>query len=331
MGTKQIKDKDHNQQQFQYKNLEGFQITYEEKCFALAFNQSCSYLVAGSDFNIKVFKFDYEQLQPTQLLIAHKDYVQTLNFMKQTNQSFISGGRDSFIIIWELNNMSNWYKKQTLNYHILPITCLIISKNEEFFFSGSDDRTIKLYHKNHDQEWFCKQNIMDHSGTINGLSLNQEQNKLITCAQDFKILIIERDNDNWFVIQTIEQYGLRLCFIFDNLFTFQPNDNAMYLYYPESNNQIINYKKKKIGTKRGGCVCTSLFPQQFIQSKSLLMNKNGGYVHFIKILDLNTYYIVQTINFGTYCLSGEISEDGEYFVTWDNLSNQIQVKKYIEC
>ncbi|CAD8092576.1 unnamed protein product [Paramecium primaurelia] len=331
MGNKNMQEKNDNQQQFQYENLEGCQITQEEKCFALAFNQSCSCLVAGSDFNIKVFKFDYETLEQTQLLIGHQGYIQTLNFMKQTNQRFISGSCDSLIIIWELNILSSlWYKKQTLNYHILSITCLIINKNEDFFFSGSCDKTIKLQVMNHNQEWVCKQSIIEHSSYINGLSLNNDQNKLITCGQDQKILIIQNIDDNWIVIQKIEQYGLRLCFIFDDFFTFQPNGNFMYTYQLESNQQIVNYKQRKINLKRGGCVCTILFPQYFIQSKSLLVNKNGGYVHFVKILDQNRYQKMQTINFGTYQVFGEISSDGQYFVSWDDLSNQIQIKKYIE-
>ncbi|CAD8146657.1 unnamed protein product [Paramecium octaurelia] len=81
---------------------------------------------------------------------------------------------------------------------------------------------------------------------------------------------------------TIEQYGYRLCFINDNLFTFQPG-NKKYLHVYEIN--IINQqysKTNQIDVKSDSNSCNYWFPQQYIKSKCLFVNRNERNVNLIK-------------------------------------------------
>ncbi|CAD8165526.1 unnamed protein product [Paramecium pentaurelia] len=179
-------------------------------------------------------------------------------------------------------------------------------------------------------EWICQQTIMDHNDEVYQLSFNQQQNRLVSCSYNGLILIIEQSEQNkeWIVKQKIkvEQYGYRVCFIDDNMFTFQPYGKEQMCVY-EMNNQ---FTKTKDITVKCGSDFTCLFPQQYINAKFMLVSKNGEYVNIIRKKqngDLLTQY---SIHFGTNRIYGAMSDDGQYLVTWDEKSKQIQIRRYQE-
>ncbi|CAD8214462.1 unnamed protein product [Paramecium pentaurelia] len=92
---------------------------------------------------IKVFEFKLEKLKKTQRLSYHPSDVTTLNFIQKQNQ-FISGSGNGQIIIWSMNENSQWACQQKLNNHSNFINYLIINNNEDVMISGSDDKTIKF-------------------------------------------------------------------------------------------------------------------------------------------------------------------------------------------
>ncbi|CAD8095061.1 unnamed protein product [Paramecium primaurelia] len=69
-----------------------------------------------------------------------------------------------------------------------------------------------------------------------------------------------------------------------------------------------NIKTKDISVIRGGN-CRFFFPQQYIHSKFLLVNKNGYYVNLIWINKNGDFISLQSIDFGTSDLYGQMSED----------------------
>ncbi|CAD8155287.1 unnamed protein product [Paramecium pentaurelia] len=248
--------------------------------------------------------------------------------MNKSNQ-FISASHDKQIIIWSINHNNQWISSQKLNGHSDWIFCLVLNKNEDLIISGSDDKTIKFWQKK--QQWLCSQTITDHTDIVCGLSLNEQQNKLISCGYDKFILIIEQSSQDykWNVIQkiTVEQYGYRLCFINDNVFTFQPYSKELMHVYEMSNTNKQYSKTKDILVKSDYNGCEVYFPQQYINSKCLLVNKNGYNVNLIRKNQNDDFITLQSIQFGTNFLFGQMSEDGEYLITWDDKSNEIQIRK----
>ncbi|CAD8163695.1 unnamed protein product [Paramecium octaurelia] len=317
------------QNQFQYEQLQN-SIKQQEPCVAIATNSDCSIVVAGCKTEIKVFEFKQDILTQAQLLSEHTKGVCTLNFMKKSNQ-FISGSDDNLIIIWSMNQSNQWVCQQKLNEHTKGIYCLVLNNNEDLIISGSCDKTIKFWmNKN---GWLCQQTITDHTGTIYGLSLNQQQNKVISCGYDKQILIIEQSQQDsqWIVIQKIkvETNGSRLCFINDNVFTFQPDSSEQMHVYEinDTNKQYLKTKDVLVKYSKDGY---SLFPQQHIKSKWLLVNKNGIYVNLIKTNENQEFSIQQSIQFGSAYLFGHLSDDGQFLMTWDDISKEIQIRKYHE-
>ncbi|CAD8165516.1 unnamed protein product [Paramecium pentaurelia] len=251
--------------------------------------------------------------------------------MKQSNQ-LISGDQRS-ILIWSFNNNNNsWICTQTIQAHNDWIDCLILNNNEDLFISSSNDKTIKFWIKQN--EWICQQTITDHNSYVNQLSLNEQQNQVISCGSDKLILIIEQsqNNKNWIVKQKIEVgcEGYRLCFINNNLFTFQPRSgNLMYVYEMNSVSQQFT-KSKKITLNQQGNDYSTLFPQQFVKQKQLLMNKHLKSINLIRLTQNSEFKVEQSIQFGTISIYGQLSHDGEYLITWDGESKEIQIRKFRE-
>ncbi|CAD8129635.1 unnamed protein product [Paramecium sonneborni] len=205
------------QQFIQKKNLNSFtfelikenSIKQNQWCCAIAFNRDQSIVVAGCENDIKVFQNIQGKLNQIQFLREHTQLVQSLNFMKNTN-NFVSGSMDFSIIIWQAIRNNQWKCQQKLNGHQDQIFCLLLNNTDDLIISGSLDYTIKFWMKQ--DQWLCQQTITDHTNRVFSLSLNEQQNQLISTSEDQQILIIEQQKQNkqWFVTQKIivNQFGL---------------------------------------------------------------------------------------------------------------------------
>ncbi|CAD8204324.1 unnamed protein product [Paramecium pentaurelia] len=319
-----------NLKPFNYQIIQQSSISQSDWCYAIAFDNDCSTLVAGCYSKIKVYEFKQGIIKEIQTLNEHKDFVYTLNFMKKSKQ-FISGSVDKSIRIWKQNQNYLWSSLQILNGHNGVITCLVLNINEDLIISGSYDNTIKFWIKKN--EWLCQQTITDHSRSVYGLSLNQQQNRIVSCGNDKLILIIENQGQNteWKVIQkiNINNCGYRVCFIDNNMFTLSQRDQEQISVF-EMNNINKQFTKTRDITIKCGSDGECLFPQQYINSKCILLSKNGEYVNLIRKKQNGEFLTEQSIHFGTNYLFGGMSEDGQYLITWDKQSHQIQIRKYHE-
>ncbi|CAD8082830.1 unnamed protein product [Paramecium primaurelia] len=110
------------------------------------------------------------------------------------------------------------------------------------------------------------------------------------------------------------------------MFTFSPKGKEQMSVY-EMNNEFT--KTKDITIKCGSdSIC--LFPSQCINAKCMLMSKNGEYVNIIRKKQNGDLLIQQSMHFGTKLISGTMSDNGQYLVTWDNKQKQIQIRGYQE-
>ncbi|CAD8131023.1 unnamed protein product [Paramecium sonneborni] len=318
-----------NLKPFTYQLIKQYSIKQYEYCNAIAVNKDFSLMVAGCNQQIKVFQFKQGIFKQVSILDEHTDNVYTLNFMKRSDQ-FISGSRDSSIIIWIRNQKNSWICQQKLNEHISEIFCLALNNYEDLIVSGGHDKTIKFWYKQNG--WLCSQTITDHTNDLHGLSFNEQQNKLISCGIDNLILVIEQSQQNklWIVIQKIvvENFGNRLCFIDDNTFTFQPYQKE-YMHVYKMNITNKQYTKTKDILIKGGSE-KWLFPQQYMKLKCILVNKYATNVNLIRKKQNCDFIIEQSIEFGTGDILGCMTDDGQYLITLDYRSKEYQIRKYQE-
>ncbi|CAD8154800.1 unnamed protein product [Paramecium octaurelia] len=227
-------------------------------------------------------------------ICQNKNQVYTLNFMKNSN-NFVSGFIDNSIIIWKENAHNQWNCEQILNGHQGQILCLLLNNNDYLIISASLDKTIKFWMKQN--EWICQQTITDHTNSVSSISLNEQCNKLISCSIDQQILVIERSqlDSYWNVKQKIkvDKCGIRLCFINDMLFKFQPiAQDSMHVY--EMDRITKQYSRtSEIAVKSGSNRCDSFFSQFYAKSKCLLLNKNGNIVN---LMQKNGRFVVEQSN-----------------------------------
>ncbi|CAD8094296.1 unnamed protein product [Paramecium primaurelia] len=303
-------------------------------CFAISINHDSTKIAVGSYQSIKIFQFKQEQMKWISTLIGSRPHLRVFNFMKNSSILF-SGGDDNQLTIWPLNGVNNGKYLKKLYGHNNTINCLVTNNVEDIIISGSDDKSIKFWkQKNY---WILNQTIIEHRDQVYGLSLNQSGNVLISCGQDRQILVIELqqkgDQYQWILRQTIKEQscGYRLCFLNDTLFAFQSwAGKQMHIYQLNDENMFM--KISSVTVKGKNEYCNNFFPQQYIQSKNLIVSKNGPYVNIIKMVNNRKFVYCSSVEFSPECygnIFGQVSSDGEYLIIWDQVSSQIQIRKYM--
>ncbi|CAD8057977.1 unnamed protein product [Paramecium sonneborni] len=304
---------------------------YNEGCRAIAFNKDDSIVVAGCDKKIKVFENKQGYLNQLQILSEHKDNVVTLNFMMKSDH-FVSGSYSSEIIIWYLNQENQWACKQNLNGHSNAIYCVLLNSNEDQIISGSKDTTIKFWVKQ--KNWQCEETIEDINHQIYSLSLNEKFNQLIVSSQDQFLYVLQQSevDNKWKINQKIkiDSHGTRLCFINDYQFVFQPYCKE-YMEMYDMNINTQNFERSQYIPVQCGSNDDSSFVQlQYLQSKGLLVNKNGKFVNILRKKENNNFEKELAIQFDTEVSFGRLSQDGNFLISWDNKQNELIVRKFQE-
>ncbi|CAD8079964.1 unnamed protein product [Paramecium primaurelia] len=319
---------------------------------AIAINTENSYLLISCSSYIEIYRIYEKQLRLIQQINCHKRRVSSLCFFK-SNRFFISGSFDSYIILWStaLINRSKYLQK--LIGHTQSISCILTRPIiEDLIISCSADFSIKFWSQQieNNQQWVCFQTIREHRNIVWGISINQQGSQVISCGEDKQILVIEQNqkpSSNWFVKQLIQvnQSGFRLCYINNNIFVFQPESSANLNIYTQNKNQeyVLTKNIQVLGEAQ---FCYPYFHSIYNYEKQILINKNGYFLNIIKFNnnikesqkftqyhndDLDIYaQTVQVINFEDNYIFGTLSNDGQYLITWNKLSKELQVSKYQE-
>ncbi|CAD8214283.1 unnamed protein product [Paramecium pentaurelia] len=172
-----------------------------------------------------------------------------------------------------------------------------IKQTQQFdlIISGSEDRTIKFWIKKN--EWLCQLTIDDCSNRVLGLSLNQQKNRVVSCGNDQPILIIE----NQVRLQSGKQYK-RFKLNNNNMFKFSQRVKEQISVFGMNPNNEQFTKTRDITIK---CVQDnfSRFSYQYINSKCILVSKNGEYVNLVRKQQNGGFQTEQSIHFGINSLS----------------------------
>ncbi|CAD8193716.1 unnamed protein product [Paramecium pentaurelia] len=140
---------------------------------------------------------------------------------------------------------------------------------------------------------------------------------------------LQSQDKKWIVMKKIwtSFQGNRLCFLNDKVFAFQPDNKKITQIY-EINNTKKQYDKKNEIVLQGNDDGSMLFPQKFIKEQSLLVNKYYTFANLMRLDEDGKLLSKLTIEFNTYGIFGTISPDGEYLITWNYKTKEIEVRKY---
>ncbi|CAD8198194.1 unnamed protein product [Paramecium pentaurelia] len=306
----------------------------KSQCKIISFNQDSSIIAMDVSNRIKIYGFNKGQLQLVHVIDLFE--INQINYLKffQSSDEFLLGSEFGDIMLWKKN------ERQQFSYQFIrrrniwefisssPQYNLLINDQEDLIVQ-SKDNSLKLYEKQ--QEWNCTQTIINQS-KIMSYCLNQSSNMLISSCQDNVVIYLKQKKQVWKQIQTIDldQWGYRICFVDDNHFAFQPRCKDYLQIYGLNDQSKMFELKKNVQVKSASNVCHNYFPLQFIKNKNIIINKNGRYINIIKISPEGDCETLQFIKFGDQLIYGTITNDGEYLITWDNKSTELQIRQFQE-
>ncbi|CAD8215440.1 unnamed protein product [Paramecium octaurelia] len=204
--------------------------------------------------------------------------------------------------------------------------CIILNSNEDLLFSGSSDQSIKVWKVDFNQNKLAFLYSLDkHSNIVVSLSLNQSEKQLVSCAYGQNQIIIweRREKDKfefkYFVKQTIKNYGLKVKFIKENQFILIIGDiDKLYVFelkqgvYQEKQDKII-----QLITNNEICDQFS-FPIIYNKERNLILVRHKKYIYIIREIKDGNYKIEDSLNCDTYVIYGNITNNGQYLVYWDD-------------
>ncbi|CAD8167792.1 unnamed protein product [Paramecium octaurelia] len=316
-----------------YELIDQFKIKLHQRCGAIAISSDNNLVVIGCKSKLRIYQFQQQMLKLLQTLYSHTLDVNTLNFF-QNLSNMVSGSEDKQIILWPLiNGNSNKYinKYKGKNSQIL---CVVLNEREDQLISGSN--IIQIWKLQNG--WSCIQTISEHKDFVWALSINEYGNQLLSSGYDKLLLIFKLKKDSslniqWVLIQKMEGDGIRLCWINNSLFTFQPYCKEQLILFQKYNTSQLFRKIKSIQVKKDSTLCCGFFQQKYIKEKNILVNKNGRIVNILSKLENDDFILKQSIQFNDYQIQGCLSNDAKYLITWDggkNGSFEIQIRRYQE-
>ncbi|CAD8213671.1 unnamed protein product [Paramecium octaurelia] len=327
-----------HQYHYNYQLIPGFSFEQRRHSTVLAINKSNTMVYSAGDNKIVVFQLK-NGLRQLQQVKSHSIKITTLNVFNQ-NSGLVSGSLDASIVLWSLVMNRDFKYLARLKEHKNEVTCLVLHPfQSNLIISGSDDQSIKFWTFNclqfsNKKSWYCSQTISQHNSTVSQISISQDGNKLISCSNKLIIVISYSVQNLWQVNQLIQlsEVGVRLSFINDNLFAYQPwTGKSLHIYKLDSiENQYV--KSKEVAVQGQKDACWSYFPAIYAPSKNILICKNGYKINVLKFIFSSSdsdwqCHLEQSINYKHNWVFGTLSADGQYLITSDWFSKSIQIRQ----
>lgn len=210
--------------------------------YDICFSPNGNVLFVAEDNTINVYRTETQELI-TQFDTEHTKQIISID-ISQDSSIFVSGGKDSLIVIWDLLNGGI---KKKLSYHQGIVTSVKISPDNRLITSGSTDNKVVVYdivdekilytfsdHKDditavdfspngeilasssgdHNINLYNLKNgklittLSEHKDWVRDISFSPDSSKLISCGDDSKVIIWNIDNlDN--IKSTVLKQGFK--------------------------------------------------------------------------------------------------------------------------
>jgi len=115
--------------------------------FSIQFSQDSKEIIGGSSDQC-VYIYDIERKAQVHQIFAHQDDVNTVSFLDNSCQSFVSGSDDTLIRVWDrriLSNVGNKGCVAVLPGHTQGITHIDSKKDGRYIVSNGKDQCAKLW------------------------------------------------------------------------------------------------------------------------------------------------------------------------------------------
>ncbi|CAD8045560.1 unnamed protein product [Paramecium primaurelia] len=301
-------------------------IKQQQKCHSIIFNQISSMLIVTCNENLKIFQFKQGNIKQISFINGNLYNNNCLLFINLQNQ-FISSNSNGQIRFWSLNLLKNNKSLQCIN-NDQKINCMLKNREENLLVTGQAYQ-ITFWVRNN--QWkFLKSFEVDEE--VHGLTLNESSNMILACGRFNYILVIKKIINDWILTKSfhILEGGVRILFYQENKFAFQPwCGNFLQIYTIDAKNEISLIQEVKIKNQQMK-TCAFYSPLQFIQNKSIILNKNQNCLILIILKENGELINQQTIQFHFPYVYGQLSNDGNYLVSWERHIKKIQIWQYTQ-
>ncbi|CAD8102342.1 unnamed protein product [Paramecium sonneborni] len=245
--------------------------------------------------------------------------------------SFVSGSQDKSLRIWKWNMDSNKYICTQILNGKMEQQFVTINKNEDQIVIGGENQVS--FWKLTNLQWSNFQILNFGNYYILGLNLSPSQQKLVTCLNNNKIIIIQQQIKNTQTIWEVQSeiyvtnYGYSLFFRNDDLIAFQPIDKSQIIIFQLDCNGIFQFKTK-INFNEDDRFCQIEFPFFYNENKNIFVVKVRYSVYFVVIQDNLQLQLYQKTSFSNYNILGVMSKNGQQFISWDYGNKLLQIRQF---
>ncbi|CAD8154065.1 unnamed protein product [Paramecium octaurelia] len=292
----------------------------------MAFNNSGSIMISTEYSLIKVWAFNKGKIQLLTCLQGHTNYINCLIYSKRQN-SFISSSDDKTIRCWQSFTQQHWSSSQPYNQHTNYVQCLILNENEDLLFSGSFDNSIKVWNVDFNNNCLIYQySLNKHTHSVNGLSLSPSEQVLVSCANESNSIIIWEKNVNnifefkYIVKQSIYEKGNKIMFISNEEFIWATaSKTSDYLYAFQLKEGVFeeNLENTVELTPNNKVADEFRFPILYNKEKNLIILRVKSIVYILEYLNNGKYRIATQLDFHTFDIYGQVTNNWQYLVCWD--------------
>ncbi|CAD8073776.1 unnamed protein product [Paramecium primaurelia] len=289
----------------------------QELCCCLAFNNNSTFLIAGAQSSIKLWKFAQGQLiEESLILYGHEKPVTCLVFHK--NQDFfISGSEDCTLRVWRKQWVQNWISK---SYKISQqeVLGVLLDEQSNQVISWSKENIIKIYLLFNKDELKQIQILIKHKSNIDCVCMDQTSKILCSSGSDKQLIIWKKNQQT--ECKTKNDNICRMTFL---------NETLVCVYWTEGIVQPFQLKDDKYVEKlelyinlNSQCDGEILFPCIYNKQQNILIMKHYKYIY---IFNSNLVQCSIPIECQDYYCYGALSNDAKYLAIWDDSSKMIRI------
>ncbi|CAD8121893.1 unnamed protein product [Paramecium sonneborni] len=306
------------------------QIKQKGACFSIVFNNTGQVMISNEKEVINVWNLIDGKLQLSNTYKIHSDDVTCLVYSKYTN-NFISSSQDNSIICWKQINGNNWQSSESYNEHKDSVLCLILNNKEDQLISGDFLSSIKVWNVDFVNNKITFQYSLDqHNVSVFSLSLNHSETLLATCGCE-ELIIWDKGQDGKWQYKYTQTFssGSYLKFINDEQILWKTRGRSVdEIQILEQINGVFSENEGNIIKliQNSQCLDCIYFPIVHNKDNNLILLRHKHHLYLINGIDNSKFQIAASLNLCNNEIYGNMTNDGQYLVFWDQ--NQEKYSSY---
>jgi WD40 repeat protein len=136
-----------------------------------------------------------------QELLGHTRWVNSVALSKD-NKRIVSAGRDSKVIVWDLQEDGSW-GKHLLKGHTDFVNSVALSKDSKKIVAAGSDGKVIVWDLQEDGSW-GKHLLEGHTGCVCSVAISEDGNRIVSGGSDYKVIVWDLEEGTGYVKHLLE-------------------------------------------------------------------------------------------------------------------------------